>query len=106
MASSGFRFEWPKATGKPILDTLCGSRARRKIPARRGRGEAPAAPPRYCWLPCETREVSAAATSRRRPRRYRPDDPLEIGVRSGSAVDWHMLRDIELQPLDVAEQRD
>ena len=36
-------------------------------------------------------------------RGHRSDDPLEIGARSGIAVDRHMLRHIELQPLDVAE---
>jgi hypothetical protein len=66
-------------------------------------GEALSASPHDSWLPCETREVSAAATGRRRPRRHRPDDPLEIGVRSGIAVDWHMLRDIELQHGDGSQ---
>jgi hypothetical protein len=47
----------------------------------------------------------AAATSRQRPCCHRPNDPLEIGVRSGGAVDWHMLIDIELEPLEIAEQR-
>jgi hypothetical protein len=49
---------------------------------------------------------SAAATLCGCPRRYRPDDPLEIGVRSGVAVDRHMPRHVELQTLEVAEQHD
>ena len=32
------------------------------------------------------------------------DDPLEIGFGSRIAVDRHMLRNVEIQPLDVAEQ--
>src|SRR5205807_9045673 len=45
------------------------------------------------------------ATRHRRPRRSGSDDPLEIGVRSGIAVDRHMLRHIKLQPLDGPKQR-
>ena len=39
---------------------------------------------------------SAAATLRRRPRRHGSDDPLEIALRSGIAMDRHMLRNVEL----------
>ena len=45
------------------------------------------------------------ATRGGRLSRYGTDDPLEIGVRSGIAVDRHMLRHIKLQPLDGPEQR-
>jgi MFS family permease len=42
----------------------------------------------------------------RRCRRNRTDDAFEIGMRSRIAVDRNMLRDVELQPLEVAEQHD
>jgi hypothetical protein len=45
----------------------------------------------------------AAAARLRGLSGHRSDDPLEIGAWSWIAVDRHMLRHIELQPLDVAE---
>ncbi len=48
--------------------------------------------------------LSPAARGRS-PCRHRSDDALEIGVRSGIAVDRHVLRHIQLQPLDVPKQR-
>ena len=53
-----------------------------------------------------SQNASTAVAGPRRLRRDRPDDPLEIGVRSRIAVDRNVLRDIELEPLDVVEQRD
>src|SRR5262249_890486 len=47
----------------------------------------------------------APAARRRRPRRHGADNPLEIGLRSGVAVDRHVLRHIELQPLEVPVER-
>jgi hypothetical protein len=45
------------------------------------------------------------STLLRGPCRHRPDDSLDIGVRSRIAMDRHMRRHIQLHPLDVAEQR-
>ena len=53
-----------------------------------------------------TPQVSAAATGRRRARRHWPYDPVEIGVPTWITVNRHVLRDVELQPLEVAEQHD
>jgi hypothetical protein len=47
--------------------------------------------------------VSAAAAHLRRPGCHWRDDPLEVRVRAWIAVDRHMLGNIKLQPLDVAE---
>jgi hypothetical protein len=47
----------------------------------------------------------SAAAHLRRSSRNRPNDPLEIGLRPGVAVDWHVLGHIKLQPRNVPEQR-
>jgi hypothetical protein len=48
---------------------------------------------------------SAAATLLGRPRRRRSDNPVEVGLRSRIAMDWHVLGHIKLQALNVPEQR-
>ena len=48
---------------------------------------------------------SAAITLLRGPRRDRSNDPVEVGLRSRIAVDRHVLGHVELQPLNVPEQR-
>src|SRR5712672_2535271 len=52
-----------------------------------------------------TWELSSPVTGPGRLRCHGSDDPIEIGVRSGVAVDRNMRGNIELQPLDVVEQR-
>jgi hypothetical protein len=51
-------------------------------------------------------DASATATLHWCPGSHWCDDPLEIGLRPRIAVDRHMLRNVEVQPLDVAEQHD
>src|SRR5216684_406039 len=51
-----------------------------------------------------TWELSSPVTGPGRLRRHGSDDPIEIGVRSGVAMDRNMRGNIELQPLDVVEQ--
>src|SRR5258708_31264788 len=51
-----------------------------------------------------TWELLSPVTGPGRLRRHGSDDPIEIGVRSGVAVDRNMRGNIELQPLDVVEQ--
>src|SRR6266446_8429993 len=47
----------------------------------------------------------AAATHLRRSRCLGSHDPLEVGLRSGVAVDRHVCGHIKLQPLDIAVER-
>jgi hypothetical protein len=49
-------------------------------------------------------ERSAPTTLLGRPGGHGSDDPREIGLGPRIAVDRHMLRNIEFQPLDIAEQ--
>src|SRR5712692_9655043 len=49
--------------------------------------------------------LSACAGRRAGLCSRRSDGALEIGVRTGITMDWHMLADIELQPLDVVVER-
>jgi hypothetical protein len=55
--------------------------------------------------PCGSDDALSIVAGRACTRRNRSDGALEIGIRTGITMDWHMLGDIELQPLDVVVER-
>src|SRR6516225_2566840 len=73
-----------------------GRKSLRRLPARSETGRSVGSPG------IKSRYLFAAAAHLRRPGSNRPHDSLEVGLRTGVAVDRHVLRHIKLEPLDVA----
>jgi hypothetical protein len=76
-----------------------------KMPRAKHRIRAPPVPILLGYsgtrIPDIPRYLSPVTTAGPQLCRRRSHDPLEIGIRAGPAVDRHVLRYIELQPLDV-----
>src|SRR5215471_15678010 len=86
MPKTGYNLPWHQHSAWPALSRPCGLRGVK------------------CGTYSALRRLSAAAWLWR-ARRLGSHDPLEVGLRSGIAMDRHVLRHVKLQPLDIAIER-
>src|SRR2546429_506786 len=90
--------------GGPGCSRSCGEAATHQAHGKRlpkkAPGEARASPGAILRLGCGKRLLPAALLLGR-PCRRRSNDPVELSLWAGCAVDRNMGRDFKLQPLDV-----